>query len=342
MSDLMGRMLYIYSSLFISIALSIPKLLALKEDSVLARYVRFNGYEWLFHTIAVFFFSLLAFRIAHGHFQGSFKRWKWGKEGKAALLLLSLLFFFTMLSIGIQRKFFGEGILPGKGIGLKFLFTLILVGIELKIVDILRMARFKELENVRLRNTHLRTELELLKGQLQPHFFFNALSSLSGVVREDPAKAQYYISQLSKVFRYSLQREEDNLVSLKEELEAVRSYAALLKMRHEEGFVLQIDIPQALLAARLPHMSLQPLMENALKHNVVTAASPLQVTVTAEKGAGDSHSIIVSNNLQRLPFYQPGTGIGLSNLNERYKILLQQEIEIIKTADSFIVKLPLR
>lgn len=342
MTDVMGRMLYIYSSLFISIALNIPKLLALKEDSVLARYMHFDIYEWVFQTGAIFFFSLFVFLIVRDHFRGSFKRWKWGREGRTVLLLCLLLFFFTMLSVGIQRRVFGDGILPGRGIGLKFLLTMILVGIELKILNILRMARFKELENIRLRNAHLKAELELLKGQLQPHFFFNALSSLSGVVREDSSKAQYYITQLSKVFRYSLQKEEDDLAPLKEELEAVRSYAALLKMRHEEGFELQIDIPQELLTRRLPHMSLQPLMENALKHNIVTAASPLLVTITAEKDVNGVYSVIVRNNLQRLPFYRPGTGIGLSNLNERYKILSQQEIEISRTADAFVVKLPLK
>lgn len=342
MNDLMGRMFYIYSSLFISIALNIPRLLALKENSVLARYVHFNIYEWLFHTCANFLFSLLAFLIIRDHFRGRFKHWKWWKEGKAALLLVLLFVSFTIFCLGVQRRLFEEGILPGRGIVLKFLLTLILVGIELKIANTLRIARFKELENARLRNAHLRTELALLKGQLQPHFFFNALSSLSGVVREDPAKAQYYISQLSKVFRYSLQKEEDNLVPLREELEAVSSYAALLKMRHEDGFGLQIDIPADMLHVRLPHMSLQPLMENALKHNVVSAASPLLVTITAAQGTDGTYHIIVRNNLQRLPFYQPGTGIGLSNLNERYKILLQQEIEISKTADAFIVKLPLK
>ncbi|WP_188133800.1 sensor histidine kinase [Chitinophaga sp. CF418] len=338
----MGRMFYIYSSLFISLALNIPKLLALKEDSVLARYMHFNIYEWLFQTGINFLFSLLVFLIAHDRFSGSLRHWKWWREGKAGLLLFLLLFFFAVFSVGIQKRVFGAGILPGRGIGLKFLLTIILAGIELKIVNILRMARVKELENIRLRNAHLKTELELLKGQLQPHFFFNALSSLSGVVREDPAKAQYYISQLSKVFRHSLQKEEDNLVPLKEELEAAGSYAALLKMRHEEGFGVQIDIPSAIFTARLPHMSLQPLMENAVKHNVVTAARPLLMTITAEKDIHGAYCIVVRNNLQRLPFHPQGTGIGLSNLNERYKILLQREIEISRTADAFTVKLPLK
>ncbi|ACU63244.1 signal transduction histidine kinase, LytS [Chitinophaga pinensis DSM 2588] len=341
MNEPMGRMLYIYSSLFIAIALNIARLLALKEDSVMARYMHFDTGEWLFQTGASFLFCLLVFLLAAHNFQGPFRKWTWGREGRTVLLLLLLFFCFTAICIGIQRRVFGQGLLPGNGIGMKFMLILILAGIELKIVNILRMARFSELENVRLRNAHLKTELELLKGQLQPHFFFNALSSLSGVVREDPAKAQYYINQLSRVFRYSLQREDDHLVSLKEELDAVRAYAALLKMRHEAGFELIIDIPDTLLTDKLPHMSLQPLMENALKHNVVTVGSPLLVIITAEKN-GNSTCLLVRNNLQPLSFYPPGTGIGLSNLNERYRILLEKEISINKTAADFIVKLPLK
>lgn len=320
----MGRLLYIYSSLFISLALNIPKLIALRDNSTLARYAPFNPSELLFQTILNFLFCLCLFLVA-------------GKLRKEALALLAgivLLCIFTYVGIAVQKRFFGTGyFLPGKGLGIKFMLTLILVFIELRIIDILRRSRMKEIENGRLRNAYLRAELDLLKGQLQPHFFFNALSSLSGVVREDPAKAQYYINQLSKFFRYSLQKEESGLVTVQEEINAVNAYTALLHMRYEEGFQLHMHIPEQYYTRRLPHMSLQPLVENAVKHNAQPVV--LEITVTGDQ-------LVVKNPLQPVRFPEPGTGIGLSNLGERYRILLQQEITIEKTSEAFIVTIPLQ
>lgn len=320
----MGRSLYIYSSLFISLALNIPKLIALRDNSTLARYAPFNLSELLFQTILNFLFCLCLFAVAR----------QLKKELPALLSGIVLLLIFTYTGIGVQQRFFGAGyFLPGKGLGVKFLLTLVLVFIEMRIIGIIRQSRMKEIENAQLRNAYLKAELDLLKGQLQPHFFFNALSSLSGVVREDPVKAQYYINQLSKFFRYSLQKEESGLVTVKEEIYAVNAYAALLRMRYEEGFQLVMNIPEEYHQRRLPHMSLQPLVENAVKHN----AQPLLLHITV---ADDQ--LVVKNHIQPVRFPEPGTGIGLANLGERYRILLQQEITIEKTSEEFTVKIPLQ
>ncbi|SFW74251.1 sensor histidine kinase [Chitinophaga sancti] len=321
----MKRQLYIYSSLFITLALNIPKLFTLRENTPLAHFVPFNLSEVIFQTCLNLIFCFIIFFISD--------TLKITKVFTHLVNLIVLMIFFT-IGLTIQKNLYGAGyFLPGRGLGIKLILTVILVLIEVRIVDILRQARQKELENDRLRNAHLKAELGLLKGQLQPHFFFNALSSLSGVVREDPAKAQYYINQLSRFFRYSLQKEDTGLVDLKEEISAVNSYAALLKMRHEEGFQLIIDIPEDQQHRRLPHMSLQPLVENAVKHNKL----PLVLEISLQE-----KYLIVKNNLQPVHFPEPGTGIGLANLNERYKILLQQEISINKTSTAFIVKLPLQ
>ncbi|SFD61905.1 Histidine kinase [Chitinophaga sp. CF118] len=334
----MGKMFYIYSSLFISFALNLPKLLALRHDGVMSQYVRFDVSELIFQTGINFLFCLCIFYINRKYFRAPVNLWRLKQEGLALLFNLILLLLFTFITVKIQRRLFTTiGLLPGKGIGIKFLISTLLIAIELKIVDILRHARSKEMENARLRNAHLKAELGLLKGQLQPHFFFNALSSLSGVVREDPTQAQYYINQLSKVYRYSLQKNDNNLVSLKEELNAVQSYVALLKMRHEKGFQMDVAVKEEELHFLLPHMSLQPLIENASKHNIITVSRPLQIRIGVKDGW-----LLIENNLQPVTFPEPGTGIGLANLNERYKILMQKEIIIIKEDGKFIVKLPLK
>lgn len=338
MNAAMGKMFYIYSSLFISFALNLPKLFALRQDGLVAQYRHFDIAELIFQTGINFLFCLALFYINRKYFRAPVNKWRFREEGLALLFNIILLSIFTLVTIRIQRRLFiMPGLLPGKGVGLKFLISTLLIGIELKIVDILQHARSKDIENAHLRNAHLKAELGLLKGQLQPHFFFNALSSLSAVTREDPSQAQYYINQLSKVYRYSLQPNDHHLVSLKEEINALESYVALLKMRHEKGFQLDIVIQDEYLHLLLPHMSLQPLIENASKHNVVTMSRPLQISIKIEDGW-----LVVANNLQPVSFPEAGTGIGLSNLNERYKILMKQEISITKEDGKFIVKLPLK
>jgi sensor histidine kinase YesM len=337
MNAMMGRMFYIYSALFISFALNLPKLLALRNEGVVAHYWRFDPYELLFQTVLNFIFCLCIFYVNRKYFRTPVNRWRLKEEGQALLINFILLVVFTVLIVKVQKRLFSPGLLPGKGVGMKFLISILLIAIEMKIVDVLRHARSKEMENAQLRNAHLKAELGLLKGQLQPHFFFNALSSLSGVVREDPSRAQYYINQLSKVYRYSLQKNDNNLVHLRDELNAVQSYVALLKMRHEKGFELKVDIAEEDMHYLLPHMSLQPLIENASKHNIVTVSRPLQIHLFVE-----DKQLVVENNIQPVSFPEAGTGIGLPNLNERYKILMQQEISIMKKEGKFIVKLPLK
>jgi two-component system, LytTR family, sensor kinase len=333
----MGRMLYIYSSLFIALVLNLPRLFALREDSALSHFWHLNGAEVAFHTLMNFIYCLLVFYFSRQCFRGPVKNWHFRQEGVAVMVNFTVLIGFITMVIVLQRHFFERGLLPGKGMGAKLFLSLLLIWIELRIVDLVQHARSKDIENEQLRNAHLKAELALLKGQLQPHFFFNALSSLSGVVRENPTKAQYYISQLSKVFRYSLQKGDDNLVTLREELNAIHSYAALLEMRYENGFKLDIQIPESAMTAKLPHMSLQPLLENALKHNRVMVSMPLYVSITIE-----DNEVVVTNNRQPVSFGGVSTGIGLSNLHERFRILMHREITILQTEEAFVVKLPLK
>jgi LytS/YehU family sensor histidine kinase len=220
---------------------------------------------------------------------------------------------------------------------LRLVFIHTLLAIELKLLATLYYAGQKERENEQLRHANTAMELELLKAQLNPHFFFNALSSLSGVVRENPARAQQYIAHLSKIFRYSLHWPRQTLVPLKEELDELHSYSELMKMRHEKGFDLQVEVDARHYSRQLPHMSLQPLIENALKHNTVSQGTPLIVHVCVKEGL-----LEVSNNLRPKPFPEAGAGIGLGNLNERFRILLGREIEISRTQQEFLVKLPLQ
>ena len=239
---------------------------------------------------------------------------------------------------GIGKSYQLQDQLPGLfwgGYFSRFMLCGLLVGIVVKIILLIRESREKSRENEQLKSAYLEAELELLKGQLNPHFLFNSLSSLSGIIRENPAMAQHYVGQLSKVFRYSLERSGNSLVSVADELNMIKAYGQLLVMRFEKAFELDIAVDDTYLEAKIPHLSLQLLLENAAKHNMATLKKPLIVKVYRSGGC-----LVVSNNLQPLTLPESSTGIGLANLNQRFNILMGREIEITKTANEFLVKLP--
>jgi LytS/YehU family sensor histidine kinase len=141
---------------------------------------------------------------------------------------------------------------------------------------------------------------------------------------------------MSNVFRHALIHSGTSLVSIEQEINNIRSYEQLMVLRLEKGFHLNVNVSSSLLHYRIPHLSLQPLLENATKHNIATVEKPLIVHIYDEDGW-----LNVSNNLQPIATPEYSTGIGLVNLNERFRLLLHREIEISKTNDRFLVKLPL-
>jgi len=335
--DKTEKRISIYCALFIAIILNMNKLLSLREHGILARYWHFDLYEFLFQVIYSFIFCYVLINL-------NLKPGLWEHNSRIRNLLNSLQYFgfvvFGMIVGGItQRAISDKSQLKGLfwgGYLSRFMATGLLAGIVIKIILLLREGRLKSKENEQLKSAYLEAELELLKEQLNPHFLFNSLSSLSGIIREDPKLAQHYVSQLSKVFRYSLQQSGANLVTLGDELAMLASYGELLTMRFEKGFKMNINIDPEFLKAKIPHLSLQLLLENAAKHNMATVRKPLQVCVCTDGGY-----LTVRNNLQEISNPENSTGIGLPNLNERYKILMGREIEIIKSGDYFMVKLPI-
>ncbi len=194
------------------------------------------------------------------------------------------------------------------------------------------------LENEQLKSENLTTRYDTLVSQINPHFFFNSLNSLSTLVREnDTKKALTYIDQLSYTFRYVLQNSQNMVVPLSEELRFVEAYGYQFKIRYADKLFIDIDISDEYLGYTLPPLSLQPLIDNAVKHNAITSRRPLHVSIRTE---GDV--LVVSN--PKSPLVEPaqGTGIGLKNLASRWELITGKSIEIIDTEESFTVKLPLQ
>jgi len=203
---------------------------------------------------------------------------------------------------------------------------------------LLRMERARQMEMhlIKTKEEKSIAELSALKEQISPHFFFNTLSTLSAIVRSDTKKASLeFIDDISKTYRYSLSSSKADLVSLKEELDFITSYTYLLQKRFGEKLIITQHISEEIYESNIPPMSIQLLVENAVQHNVITTKTPLQISIYNQ----EDH-ICVENNLQEKEWVE-SFGIGLMNLNNRYKLITNREILIEKKPNTFLVKLPI-
>ena len=179
-------------------------------------------------------------------------------------------------------------------------------------------------------------KFDALKNQLDPHFLFNSLNVLTSLIVEDPEQAQKFTTSLSKVYRYVLEQKNKDLVTVDEELAFAKTYVRLLKMRFEDSIVFDIPEQGSGAETKIVPLSLQLLLENAVKHNVVTSTKPLRIRVYVEDGM-----LCVSNNLQEKQVVKKSSGVGLRNIQERYHILSKREVQIQRTNVDFTVKLPI-
>ncbi len=179
-------------------------------------------------------------------------------------------------------------------------------------------------------------KFDALKNQLDPHFLFNSLNVLTSLIEEDPDKAQKFTTSLSKVYRYVLEQKNKDVVSVDEELQFAKTYIRLLKMRFEDSIILDIPDQSSDPEAKIVPLSLQLLLENAVKHNIVNASKPLHIKVYEENGM-----LKVTNNIQAKQVVKKSSGVGLRNIHQRYGILTNREVIINKTATEFCVGLPM-
>lgn len=180
-------------------------------------------------------------------------------------------------------------------------------------------------------------QYETLKSQVNPHFLFNSLNTLSSLVRSDPSLSEEFIYKFSGIYRYILENQENDFVPVSDELQFVHDYFLLQKIRDEEKIDLMLDVPDKDKLEVLP-VSLQMLVENALKHNSATRNSPLRITIYQE----GTDMLVVSNNLQPKTVMGSASGIGLKNLNQRCRLIMKREIEIINNSREYIVKVPVK
>ena len=213
------------------------------------------------------------------------------------------------------------------------LITYLITAIH-ELVYFYRQWKFHFSKSVRLEKDNIQARYETLRTQINPHFLFNSLNSLTNLV-EDNDRAVEYIGNLSEFFRYMLGSRDKELVLVREEVQLLERYISLQKSRFTTNLTVQVEVPEKFYHYAIPPLVLQMLVENAIKHNVISREKPLKVTVQAR-----GESITVENNLQRKPGVQ-STGQGLKNITERYRLFTTREMQVTETSAIFRVSIPL-
>ena len=290
----------------------------------------------------IFYFVLSFILLAIMNFKGHDSTLKQFFFRSAICVLLSLATYFispvTLIHSGeVIPVYQGRQLVELAAI-LKSCFMLAVVILYSRIYTLIYREQQISLENERLRSENLTTKYNMLASQINPHFLFNSLSSLSMLVREkNEERTLNYIDQLSYTFRYLSQNSTNsNFSSLREEIQFAEAYSYLFKIRYADKITFEFNIEEQYLDYKLPSISLQPLIGNAVKHNTISSKQLFVVRIFTQDGF-----LVVSN--EKRPMLEPskGTGLGLSNLNSRYQLLLNREIEIIDNDKVFSVRLPI-
>jgi len=211
-----------------------------------------------------------------------------------------------------------------------------LIGLIVTGQEFLKQWKKSTEDNERMKAEVIRTQFEALKNQVNPHFLFNALNTLTAIIPENPDHAVNFVQQLSKVFRYSLQHGQDNTVAISEELKIVNAYIFLNQVRFEDKLQAEVNISADLMDHYVVTHSLLMLVENAIKHNEISNQNPLYLSVT-----NDGDWLIVKNSLQLKTIAEPSTSIGLENIRNRYRLISNKQLIVQKDQDFFIVKIPI-
>ncbi|MCX6272390.1 MAG: histidine kinase, partial [Bacteroidetes bacterium] len=196
--------------------------------------------------------------------------------------------------------------------------------------------KFALIRTQSLENENLISQFETLKNQVNPHFLFNTFNTLISVIEEDKDQAIEYVQRLSDFFRSILQLRDKTVISVREELELIRNFCFIQKKRYGDNLLVEIKIGETCLDTGIAPLTLQMLVENAIKHNVISTERPLSISISER----DTDYIVVRNNLQKRNNPEHGSGLGLENIKKRYHFLSEKNVEVIVSPGNFTVAIP--
>lgn len=247
------------------------------------------------------------------------------------------------LLVRIFIYYFGEPLLPFKIDSLFAAVTWVVYVVFPSLINLgffshyfLIHWRDSQLHNERLEKEKAHVQFENLKNQLNPHFLFNALTSLNSLIMENQVLASQFVQQLSKVYRYLLQNKEKSFVSLKTELDFIQYYVSLLQTRFQQALTIKVEIAATAEDLNIVPVTIQLLIENAIKHNILDHERPLHIDIFTS-----GEYLVVSNNLQRRSHVETSNKQGLENMKSLYGFLTDRPVVIEENEERFSVKVPL-
>lgn len=296
------------------------------------------------------FYQLYSFVLGYSnmYFFDYMERRQWKKKDTVKRIVLGILGSTTLTLIGLfilralTAVVYGDATFADFVANEKFRYYQLGLWVTLTIVITFHVIYFyNKYQQNRIKEQKViagtaSAKFDALKNQLDPHFLFNSLNVLTSLIEENPDSAQKFTTALSKVYRYVLEQKSKELVTVDEELQFAKTYMSLLKMRFEDSIVFTMPEKASNPESKVVPLSLQLLLENAVKHNMVTSSKPLHIKIYEDQG-----SLVVENNLQPKQIVKKSTGVGLSNIKQRYDLLTNKKVNINKEASRFAVAIPM-
>tara|TARA_R110000868_G_scaffold291085_5_gene551463 strand:- start:13193 stop:14539 length:1347 start_codon:yes stop_codon:yes gene_type:complete len=296
------------------------------------------------------FYQLYSFVLGYSnmYFFDYMERLKWRKDdrikriiigilGSTAITLIGLFLLRALTAIMYNGKSFTDFISHERfqyyQFGLWITLTIVIIFHFIYFYNRYQQNKIKEQKVIAGTAS---AKFDALKNQLDPHFLFNSLNVLTSLIEENPENAQKFTTSLSKVYRYVLEQKNKELVTVDEELEFAKTYMSLLKMRFEDSIIFDMPERASNPESKVVPLSLQLLLENAVKHNMVTTTKPLHIKIYEDDG-----NLVVENNLQPKQIVKKSSGVGLENIKQRYNLLSDKSIYINQQANSFAVSIPM-
>ncbi len=256
--------------------------------------------------------------------------------GSVSVTMIAIFFLRLLVNVGINGESFDVFIAGEK---LKYYVISLLITMVISLffhaIYFYKKSQENKVKEQRIIAGTAAAKFESLKNQIDPHFLFNSLNVLSSLIEENPVNAQKFTASLSKIYRYVLEQKDKELVSVEEELLFAKTYMDLLKMRFEDSLFYEVVSVPSNQELKVVPLSLQLLLENTVKHNVVSENRPLHIKIYI-----DGNYLVVENNLQKKEVLGSGQGIGLQNIINRYQIITKRKVVISSTEELFSVKIP--
>lgn len=260
-----------------------------------------------------------------------------GFFGSVAITLVAIFFIRAFIEIVLEGETWTEFINTERP---EFYLSALLITLVISLF-FHAVYYYRELQKTKVKEQKViagtaSAKFDALKNQLDPHFLFNSLNVLTSLIEENPDSAQKFTTGLSKVYRYVLEQKSKELVTVDEELNFARTYMSLLKMRFEDSIIFEIPDKASNPESKVVPLSLQLLLENAVKHNMVTSNKPLHIKIYE-----DGNYLVVMNNLQPKQIVKKSSGVGLENIKQRYKLLTERNVYINQRDKDFAVAIPM-